>query len=259
MVKDLDKTLDEDSPENKNDISRSQAIDKSTMEVEKSDLDTKAIMVNKNETSERATPLLVISIDNDIGIPKGDVMISLLNNDDNTDDKQQKNVWPRKVSEAIWRCRKMRRNCDTKWLATSAELRSSPRHGQRTSVIVDVDDVRVLGGVDSIADTQAAVIEHLKCDDFDDAVVMYASILDVYNNFAIENDCTEQSVFHHKKYVATALHNIGIIHMLSGNFQESFTFFERATMIRASSLGVHHPDHIVSFSGLIAFFHHFCC
>jgi hypothetical protein len=231
MVKDLEETLSDEAGTN--------GVEDSTCSPKTSE-EIKTIL-------REGVPLLVISIDNDIGIPKGDIMLSLLSSNENEsyDELMQDNVWPGKVKDAIWRCRTMRRNCDTKWLSSSVE-RNSPRHGQTRSIAVDVDDVRIVGGVESIGETQASVLEYLNCDDFSDALVMYESILDIYNNYAVENACSEHSIFQHKVYVATTLHNIGIIHLLNSNFQEAFTFFERATMIRASSLGVRHPDHIVS-------------
>jgi hypothetical protein len=99
--------------------------------------------------------ILVESIDNDFGIPIGDIMISLLNEDTDVS-------WASRVHEAIWRCRTMRRNFDSKYLQGKHEHQPGNPSVGRTSVPVDVDDARMIGGVGSVSKTQGAAQEHLR-------------------------------------------------------------------------------------------------
>lgn len=180
-------------------------------------------------------PVLVDFLNSDIGIPKGDVMISLLNNE-----HMNSAAWVSRVDEAIWRCRTLRRNCDSRWLEElTLRKNGSPSHG-RTSVCVDVDDVRVVGGTDKIADTQKAAMEHLKYDDFDDALALYEDVSWSYEQ------CAEGKADELMKYVAAAQYNLGIIHLLKAEHEEALEYFEHSTELLANCQGTGHGDHIVS-------------
>jgi hypothetical protein len=110
--------------------------------------------------------ITLFQINSDIGIPKGDILISLLSENVDT-------PWATRFEEAIWRCHTMRQQSDTKWLRQKLERQpNTPSHG-RTSVLVDVDDMRVVGGIESIVSSQRSALEHLKYDDFDDALALY--------------------------------------------------------------------------------------
>jgi hypothetical protein len=193
------------------------------------------------------SPILVESIDNDFGIPLGDTMISLLNEDTDTS-------WASRTDEAIWRCRTMRRSFDSKYLEGKPQP-GSPSLG-RTSVPVDVDDARVIGGVRSVPRIQGAALEHLKYDDFDDALMLYEDIIFSYYRYFDEvlkkgedglsmQDVTG-NVSDFKPYIGAALHNIGMVHLLKGDHEAAFTHFERAQLNRATCLGIGHVDHVVS-------------
>jgi hypothetical protein len=193
-----------------------------------------------------AKPVLVKPLDSDIGIPKGDVMLSLLNKGSN---------WSSNVQEAVWRCRTMRQNCDTRWLKEKVDREPGLPSKGRTSILVDVDEGRVSGGMESLVATQNAAIEHLKYDDFDDALLLYEDIMQSYDTFfnqEFEQSVNkspkqrQQDVKNYKLFIGMALHNIGIIKLLQGEYQKAFTFFERATLNRTTSPGTGHPDHIVS-------------
>jgi hypothetical protein len=193
--------------------------------------------------------ILVDSIDNDFGIPIGDIMISLLNED--TDVR-----WASRVHEAIWRCRTMRRNFDSKYLQGKHEHQPGNPSVGRTSVPVDVDDARMIGGVGSVSKTQGAAQEHLKYDDFDDALMLYEDIIFSYYRFfdevlkKSEAELLEQNmtgkVSDFKPYIGAALHNIGMVHLLKGDHEAAFTHFERAVLNRAACLGNGHVDYLVS-------------
>jgi hypothetical protein len=193
--------------------------------------------------------ILVESIDNDFGIPIGDIMISLLNEDTDVS-------WASRVHEAIWRCRTMRRNFDSKYLQGKHEHQPGNPSVGRTSVPVDVDDARMIGGVGSVSKTQGAAQEHLKYDDFDDALMLYEDIIFSYYRFfdevlkKSEAELLEQNVTgkvsDFKPYIGAALHNIGMVHLLKGDHEAAFTHFERAVLNRAACLGNGHVDYVVS-------------
>jgi hypothetical protein len=192
-------------------------------------------------------PELINSLDMDIGVPHGDIMLSLLlvDNNNNTPPNYGSHVY-----EAVWRGRTMRRNCDLRWLKEKLERRrlGAPSKG-RTSIRVDVDNACPVG---SIQETQLAAFEHMKYDDFDDALELYENILQSYNAY-VERVCKskpietlEEDLKESKIMTGVALHNLGIIHLLKGEWDKAFTYFERATWNRAASLAPGHSDHIVS-------------
>lgn len=179
-------------------------------------------------------PVLISSINNDIGIPKGDVMLSLLNNESMASS----------VDEAIWRCRTMRRQCDTRWLEYNAR-RVTKGAGTRKqgSLCIDVDDVRVQGA--SVLEIEKAAIEHIRHDDFDDALTLYEEILLAYKK-AVEESHSECEHQKYKEHIGVAHHNLGIVNLLLGEHQVACFHFESATAERAQCLGAGHPDHLVS-------------
>lgn len=195
-----------------------------------------------------ARPIVIIPLDIDIGIPKGDVMLSLLNQSTETN-------WATRVQEGIWRGRTMRRNCNPAWLTEKVQRKPGQPSKGRTSVLIDVDEGCVVGGIDSLPSTQTAAMEHLKYDDFDDCLALYHDILQCYDVFFEKSfkraslkspQEVEEDIKSFKLCVGVCLHNIGLIHLLRGDYTDAFTYFERATMNRASSLGSGHSDHIVS-------------
>jgi hypothetical protein len=114
----------------------------------------------------------------------------------------------------------------------------------------------MIGGVGSVSKTQGAAQEHLKYDDFDDALMLYEDIIFSYYRFfdeilkKSETELLEQSmtgkVSDFKSYIGAALHNIGMVHMLKGDHEAAFTHFERAVLNRAACLGNGHVDYVVS-------------
>ena len=190
-------------------------------------------------------PELLRPLNNDIGIPMGDVMISLLND---SDDRS----WERRVHEAIWRCRTMRRNCDTTWLRDQFSRQDGQPARGRSSVRVDADDARVLGGITSVSASQVAAVQHLKYDELDDALALYEDIIDRYFTFSedhvknISDPTSQQTLTRFRPHIGSALHNIGIINMLRGDFDQAFKFLDRAVSNRTNDLGAGHPDHLAS-------------
>ena len=188
------------------------------------------------------------AIDNDIGIAMGDTMLYLL--DDDPD-----NVWPHRVHEAVWRCRFMRQSADTMWLREKLQRENQPENSPsrgRTSVAVDVDDARVVGGVSRATATQKAAVEHLKYDELDEALELFEAVIVSYYNHIEElmgksGDKTAASLMitDLKPHIGTALHNLGIVHMLRGEYERATGYLERAVTNRKSCCGEGHADHVV--------------
>jgi hypothetical protein len=188
--------------------------------------------------SHNEVPFLITSINNDIGIPRGDIVLSLLNNESTSSS----------VDEAIWRCRTMRRQCDTRWLEYIAcRATQGPITRKQRSLRVDVDEVRVLGA--GVREIEKAAIEHIRHDDFDDALTLYEEILLAYKKSAEESH-SELLLQKYKEYIGVAHHNLGIVNLLLGEHQSAYFHFENATAERAKCFGVGHPDHLVSRSML---------
>jgi hypothetical protein len=203
---------------------------------------------SQSDTNAFFKPLMVQSINNDLGIPKGDVMLCLLN-------ETKERTWASRVTESIWRCRSMRQNCDTNWLRQKIERKpGSPSRG-RTSVAVDLDDNSVVGGIDTVEETQKSALEHLKYDDFDDALALYENIAGSYYRYFddlirvsrhMPHETLLKRVAYFKAFVGACVHSIGIIHMLRGEYSEALFCFTKATASRAECHGVGSTDHLVS-------------
>ena len=114
-------------------------------------------------------PVLIRSMDDDYGIPMGDIAISLLNENSGSSSNA---TWASRVSSAIWRCRMMRRFVNPGLGGVEARAPGSPPKG-RSSLPVDLDKNRVAGGVKSVESTQAAALQHLKHDEIEEACELY--------------------------------------------------------------------------------------
>jgi hypothetical protein len=122
MMKDLDETLEDcDAASIKEEVTGIHVSNALTQaDVSGTDMQTpdkhsiskSGVSENQNGTCGNDLPLLVITIDNDIGIPKGDVTISLLNShgSNGADKVHDKSIWANRINEAIWRCRTLRRH-----------------------------------------------------------------------------------------------------------------------------------------------------
>jgi len=215
--------------------------------------ETLSSVLEPEKASKIFKPLLVQSINNDLGIPKGDVMLSLLN--EHTD-----RTWASRITEAVWRCRSMRQNCDTRWLLQKLQKRpGSPSHA-RTSLAVDVDDNEIVGGIEKVEEAQKSALEHLKYDDFDDALALYENITTtsfryfeglIRNSTNLPHAVLLERLAYFKAFVGACMHNIGIIHLLRGDYLEAHSCFEKATVKRAECHGVGTTDHLVCM-------YHFC-
>lgn len=175
---------------------------------------------NDPEPLHDGLPALINCLDSDVGIPKGDVFISLLNDDPH---------WASRITEAVWRNRLVRRGSDTAYLKGKVSRKKGDPGLGRTSVLVDADEGRVLEST-SVSDTQAAAIQHLKYDEVPDALDLYEDILERYYHFSEEllNKGLEERWFEFLPYIGIALYDIGIVQMLVGDFESACQNFERA-------------------------------
>lgn len=104
---------------------------------------------------------------------------------------------------------------------------------------------------------QEKALAHLATDEFEQALELYEDIIFNYysffeqvlakrDEFSSEDISTELSNF--KPYIGASLHNLGVIHLLKGDYEDAFSFFKRAVDNRRACLGDAHPDCVVSFS-----------
>ncbi len=209
---------------------RSPAMSRSSNVTEDSDIDISI------------TPILVHSMDSYLGIAKGDITLSLLNENTYT---PQKATWATRVQAAIWRCRGMRRN-----MGGIPVLSQSPT---RSSLPVDMDNARVTGGIRNVQTTQEAALRHLQQDEVEEAMELFEDIIFAYYAYfertlrAREANLGVQAdgITDFRPYIGVALHNLGILNLLKGQYREALSYFGRALDHRKASLGEGHPDHVV--------------
>ena len=145
----------------------------------------------------------------------------------------------------------MRRSLGEFPTSTSDLPRGSPPRG-RTSLPVDMDKARVAGGFRTIESTQKAAISHLKHDEIDEALELFEDIIFAYyayfDRLLKAREQTPGSAEwdrDFRPYIGVALHNIGILNLLNGEYSMALSFFTRAIESRKSCLGEGHPDHVV--------------
>jgi hypothetical protein len=125
---------------------------------------TKASDVTLRRTNE--TPVMIKSIDDINGIVKGDTMLSLVK----TTSESAGTTGCGQVFNAVWRMRTMRRKMAWKeQIRQPPEMEDLPDNTKvftpikkRSSLPVDVDDFRVIGGVKNVETLEAHAIEHLQ-------------------------------------------------------------------------------------------------
>ncbi|CAB9499805.1 repeat-containing protein [Seminavis robusta] len=199
-------------------------------------------------------PTMVESIDNETGISKGDVMLSLLCDNSFYASMEKPDSWAWRVREAILRGREMRRTMFTDGGRAAVNQDGSVRDSRR-SLPVDVDDVRVVGGIHNVASIQAKALGHMDLDEFEQALELYEDIIFNYysffeqvlakrDEFSSEDVTMELSNF--KPYIGASLHNLGVIHLLKGDYEDAFSFFKRAVDNRRACLGEGHSDTVTS-------------
>jgi hypothetical protein len=200
-------------------------------------------------------PILVRSMDYFEGIAKGDITLSLLSENTGSGETSVGATWANRVRGAIWRSRRMRRNMKDSFQENGPSLPGSPARG-RSSLPVDVDGARVAGSFRTIASIQDAALRHLKHDEIDEAIELFEDIIFAYYSY-FERSLNKREKYpltegdvqpvDFQLYIGVALHNLGVLNLLRGEYEEALSFFTRAVENRRSHLGKAHPDHIVSF------------
>jgi tetratricopeptide (TPR) repeat protein len=174
-------------------------------------------------------PHLVSLINADPGIAKGDIMISLLNND------------KCRVNDAVWRCRLMRQYSDVDWLEKKASRRSSS-----FSFLPNVDENNEAGGIHDVVQLEQAVFNSLKFDDFDVAFELCSDIYHKYIEYEVEIQHDAELVEKFQLYKATAAYNLGIVHLLRGDIDEALMCHETAVHLRTGCSDNKDSDYAVS-------------
>eukprot|EP00538_Stauroneis_constricta_P006147 CAMPEP_0119552320 /NCGR_PEP_ID=MMETSP1352-20130426/5354_1 /TAXON_ID=265584 /ORGANISM="Stauroneis constricta, Strain CCMP1120" /LENGTH=1701 /DNA_ID=CAMNT_0007598543 /DNA_START=457 /DNA_END=5562 /DNA_ORIENTATION=+ len=200
-----------------------------------------------------AVPVLIDTMDSVLGIPKGDMTLSLLNEDSLPTEQTEKAAWAGRVQDSVWRCRHMRRHLGGLGGKKSKSTPGSP--AKRSSLPVDLDKGRVAGGFRSVGSTQEAALQHLKHDEIDEALELYEDIIFAYYAYfekslkARETNPGAQDpgqAIDFKPYLGVALHNLGVLNLLNGDCAEALSFFARAVENRRKCLGEGHREHVAS-------------
>lgn len=211
------------------------------------------------EILSNKAPLLIGSLDNVVGICQGDVLLSLVHAKDANASSASADGGVQ-IHNAVWRMRIMRR-CFT--LRETGELSGNPAsYGvfgkgscpfparSRSSLPVDVDNMRVVGALEQTRALEASAIDHLRHDEFDDALELYEDILYSYKEtFKRRNwnqNAAEDGNFCVQPYIGNVLHNKGIVNFLKQDFTEALLCFEMALESRKSRDGSPNPDELTT-------------
>ena len=212
---------------------------------------SEAAEASDNYLDITSTPVLIHSMDSYLGIAKGDITLTLLNENTGEADTSEKATWANRVHGAIWRCRRMRRSMGGFPPPQVERPPGSPARG-RSSLPVDMDKTRVAGGVRNVQSTQEAALGHLKHDEIDEAMGLFEDIIFAYYAYfekslkAREAGLENGGITDFRPYIGVALHNLGILNLLNGEYKEALSYFGRALDNRRACLGEGHPDHVVS-------------
>ena len=130
----------------------------------------------------------------------------------------------------------------------------SPARG-RSSLPVDMDKARVAGGVRTVQSTQQAALGHLQHDEIDGALELFEDIIFAYYAYFEKSLKAREAnpgmgnggITDFRPYIGVALHNLGILNLLNGEYKEALSYFGRAVENRKACLGEGHPDHVVRF------------
>jgi hypothetical protein len=169
-----------------------------------------------------------------MGVPQGDIMLSLLNENPDT-------TWAIRVQEATLRCRSMRQKLDPDWAADqesrAKRVRKAPSSNTNTAAM------------------RQRALEHLYFCELDEALVVYEKIiLHLYDRIeevmkgagSTSTESITEQIKGFKPLIGTALHDLGVVHLVRGEHDKALNYFQRAATNRASCLGMRHLDHIVS-------------
>ena len=199
-----------------------------------------AISINFSAMEAGEVPKMLLSMDSFDGIASGDIFLSLLSENTGRAETSAAATWADRVRGAIWRARRMRR---------------SMMHGAPE---IQPSKPFLRGGSQTVTAIQHAALTHLKHDEIDDSINLLEGIVFAYYSYfersldfreknpALDNGA---GTIDFKPYIGMALHNLGILNLLKGDYNEALSYFTRAVDNRKSNLGEDHPHYIVSFEG----------
>ena len=194
---------------------------------------TGSAMNSDTADTQKTAPVLVQTMDSELGIAKGDIMLSLLNENTKATDTSVEATWADRVHGAIWRCRRMRKSIGCFPSVTSP-------------VPTGINKSQVAKGLKSVAAAQEVALANLAHDEIDEALELFEGIIFAYFSYFEHAQSQQGDKTDIKVYLGAALHNLGILNLLKGEYKEAFSFFTRAVDSRKASLGEGHPDHLVS-------------
>lgn len=211
---------------------RSLGADKSTADpnVQLNTLKIDDLNVQANEV-----PVILRSMDSFEGIAFGDISLSLLSENTGRAEASVAATWANRVHGAIWRARRMRRNVVIK--------QCPPDNNDDTD------------GCRTISSLQQAALAHLNLDEIDQCINLTEAIVFAYyafversvdngeKNLASDADLT---TIDFKKYIGIGLHNLGVLNLLKGDYDEALSYFIRAVENKKGHLSDCHPDYISS-------------
>ena len=213
------------------------------------------------EVQSNKAAVLVKSLDDVNGICKGDIMLSLVHA--KGADAKSSASGGTQIRNAVWRMRIMRR-CftlrETGQLSSEATTPTRAVKGKRNSLArsrsslpVDVDNMRVVGVMNQTRALEDNAIDHLRHDEFAGALELYDDIFYAYQeafkqrewNCQNETDKDDQ-VLSMQPYLGNALHNMGVVHFLNQDYTEALSCFEKAAERRRSPDGTPNSDELTT-------------
>jgi hypothetical protein len=196
-----------------------------------------SISINFSDMEAGEVPKMLISMDSFDGIASGDIFLSLLSENTGRAETSDAATWADRVHGAIWRARGMRKS-----------MMPAPPKSHLSRPLVR-------GGSHTVASVQQAALLHLKRDEIDDSINLVEGIVFAYYsyferslNYREKNPTSDPASgpINFKPYIGMALHNLGILNLLKGDYDEALSYFTRAVDNRKGNLGEDHPHYIVS-------------
>ena len=124
---------------------------------------------NDSKVAATSKPAMVKTLDDNNGIAKGDIVLSLLNANLSEANRAPKGA--DQVRDAILRMRDMRKRQEKvespKYEPEELGAPEIESHAKRSALPVDVDDMRVVGAFEHVKTLEEDAIEHLKVSSFD--------------------------------------------------------------------------------------------
>jgi len=198
---------------------------------------TESISINFAAMEAGEVPKMLLSMDSFDGIASGDIFLSLLSENMGRAETSVAATWADRVRGAIWRARRMRRSM----------MHGAPENPPSKPFLS--------GGSQTVAAIQNAALFHLKHDEIDDAINLLEGIVFAYYsyferslNFREKNPTLDNGAgtIDFKPYIGMALHNLGLLNLLKGDYNEALSYFTRAVDNRKNNLGEDHPHYISS-------------